>query len=236
MNCTSPSNSFSLMSLFNMNSTIIYVLGTPGAGKGTICTLLAQHYTNIHHLSMGDHLRSLLSLDPSITTSTTFGELECADFSARMQRRELLPADTIIAIAKNAIESLGEATSNENDGQTRPIILLDGFPRSPESAQLADDVLGAPRKVLFFDCPREVAEARFLDRKRSADDGRDVFAFRYEEFEKLNGPILAKYEDRVVTIGTELGTKKTWERAREMAGGIFGELGVVEEAKDDAAK
>lgn len=203
-----------------MDATIIYVLGAPGAGKGTICPLLAQNYANTYHLSIGDHLRSLLDLEPSTTTAATFGGLGRSDFSTRMQRRELLPAKTLISIATNAINSIVQRAST--DCVNKPTILVDGFPRSLESAKLADDALGAPHKVLFFDLPREIAEARFLDRKRSADDGRDVFAMRYAEFERLNGLIIERYSDRVVRVGTELGTENTWERVRQMEQEIFG--------------
>jgi UMP-CMP kinase len=51
--------------------TLIYVIGAPGAGKGTLCALLAKHFTNIHHLSVGDHLRSLLESN----AQQTFGGL-----------------------------------------------------------------------------------------------------------------------------------------------------------------
>lgn len=37
--------------------SIIYILGAPGAGKGTLCSSFTQHYANVYHLSIGDHLR-----------------------------------------------------------------------------------------------------------------------------------------------------------------------------------
>ncbi|KAF5876305.1 putative ump-cmp kinase protein [Botrytis fragariae] len=37
---------------------LIYVIGCPGSGKGTLCKLLAQYY-RCHHISVGDLLRDL---------------------------------------------------------------------------------------------------------------------------------------------------------------------------------
>lgn len=210
------------------SSSLIYVLGAPGAGKGTLCTLLAKTYKNIHHISLGDHLRSLLSPAPLFTASPeTFGGLDYADFSARMQRRELLPATNIVAITRKAIENLVGSTPSGAD-ETKQIILIDGFPRSPESAQLADITLGRPDRVLFFDCPREIAQERFLKRRRSVDDGLQVFETRCDEFERLNGEILGLYGDAVVRVGTEKGVEETWEMLRGDVGWSFEGVELVE--------
>lgn len=40
-----------------MPKKIIFVLGPPGAGKGTQCQLLAQKHDNVLHLSVGQLLR-----------------------------------------------------------------------------------------------------------------------------------------------------------------------------------
>lgn len=208
--------------------SLIYVLGAPGAGKGTLCTLLAKTYKNIHHISLGDHLRSLLSPATLLTASPeTFGGLDYADFSARMQRRELLPATNIVAITRKAIENLVESIPSDKR-RIKQIILIDGFPRSPESAQLADLTLGRPDKVLFFGCPREIAQERFLKRRRSVDDELEVFKTRCDEFERLNGEILGLYGDAVFRVGTEKGVQETWGTLRGIVGGIFEGMELVE--------
>lgn len=210
--------------------TLIYVLGCPGAGKGTLCTLLSRSYKNIHHLSLGHHLRRLLSQNNPITnTAETFGGLEYADFSARLHRHELLPAENIVHIMHAAVEGIVNDFPRGTDTK-KQIILIDGFPRSLASAEKADLYFGIGRvgKVLLFDCPRELAVERFLQRKRSADDDVDVFKRRYEEFEESINDILNFYDGCVVDIATEKETQETWEALKRDLGRVFAGL-VLEE-------
>jgi adenylate kinase family enzyme len=199
---------------------IIYVVGAPGAGKGTLCARLAKHYTNIHHLSVGDHLRSLLKLN----AQHIFCGLPAGQLGKLLQLRSLLPPTTIVAIINEAVNDIRKAAAG--DAGT-PIILVDGFPRDPKSIPLARPASGDPVMVLFFDCPRDLAEARFLERRRSADDSVEVFRGRYDEFERLNKPILDFYVDKVVRVGTETDTEVTWENLKAEVGGMLCELGAI---------
>lgn len=204
-------------------ASLIYILGAPGAGKGTLCTFLAQQYTNVFHLSVGDHLRYLLSQELSQSTPQTFGGLDHETFSSLMQQRQLLPAEAVVAIVDNAVKTISKTAAARQLGA--PIILIDGFPLSHESAALADAVWGAPRSVFFFDCPRHMAEARFLNRRRSADDSVELFQIRCDEFERLNGGIVAMYRDIVVRVNTETGPEETWEDLMNKVGEMLKELG-----------
>jgi UMP-CMP kinase len=201
--------------------SIIYVIGAPGAGKGTLCDLIAKHFTNIHHLSVGDHLRSLLEWD----APQTFSGLNAEELSKLLLLRSLLPPATIVSIVDDAVNNIRKAAAG---GSGTPIVLIDGFPRDPGTAPLAQLEWDAPSMVLFFDCPRALAEARFLERRRSEDDSVEVFRGRYDEFERLNGPILEFYGDKVVRIGTETDTEVTWETLKGRLRGLLGELGASE--------
>lgn len=72
--------------------------------------------------------------------------------------------------------------------------------------------------VLFFDCPRALAEARFLKRRRAEDDSVEV----------LNKSFLEFYGDKVIRIGTEMDTEVTWETLKGRVGGLLVELGASE--------
>ena len=54
--------------------------------------------------------------------------------------------------------------------------------------------------VLLFECPRSLAESRFLERNREPDDNQAMFEKRYEEFEKTNQLILDRYGDLVKRV------------------------------------
>ena len=203
--------------------SLIYILGGPGVGKGSLGTPLAKQFTNVYHLSVGDHLRNLLVQDTSQTTQQSLGELDHDTFSTLMQQRQLLPAATIVSIVNTALRGISDTATQS--GVDNPIILVDGFPRSRESAELANARWGAPLCVLFFDCPRPLAEARFLKRRRSADDSVEVFRRRYDEFENMNGEIMEMYSDLVVRVDTETGIDESWEGLHGRVSELMGTLG-----------
>lgn len=108
----------------------------------------------------------------------------------------------------------GEDEDNEKAKQRKEkILLLDGFPRDISQIKLtgmSDDddekeeeglEFLQPDLVLFFDCPGEIAQRRYLSR---GIPGRDVdvniFERRFEEFERLNGEVVEEFEKRGILI------------------------------------
>jgi hypothetical protein len=63
------------------DSTIIFVLGGPGSGKGTQCDKIKAHYQGVVHLSAGDLLRE------EVKSGSVVGE-KCA---ALMKEGQLVP-------------------------------------------------------------------------------------------------------------------------------------------------
>ena len=205
---------------------LIYILGGPGVGKGSLSVPLANQFTNVYHLSVGDHLRDLLTQDNSQSTSQSLGGLEYEAFSTLMQQRQLLPTETIVSIVDAALKSIYDTASASK--VSKPIILVDGFPRSRESAVLADARWGAPHLALLFHCPREQAEARFLTCGRSADDSAEVFRKRYDEFERLNGEVVDMYRDTLIRVDTETLPWESWDRLHDKVGQLMKDLGGTE--------
>jgi adenylate kinase family enzyme len=142
-----------------------------------------------------------------------------------MQQRQLLPTETIVTIVGAALRAISNAAAAS--GLRNPIILVDGFPRSLESAAMADARWGAPQTVLFFDCPRELAEVRFLKRKRSVDDNVEIFRKRYNEFERLKGEIMEMYKDTVARVDTETGIDESWEGLHDSVSELMEQLGGI---------
>lgn len=104
-----------------------------------------------------------------------------------------------------------EDTEKEKQRKEEKILLLDGFPRDISQINLTDmsdddekeeglEFL-LPDLVLFFDCPGEIAQRRYLSR---GIPGRDVdvriFERRFEEFERLNGEVVEEFEKRGILI------------------------------------
>jgi len=68
---------------------IIFVLGLPGAGKGTLCKRLCAE-VGWHHISAGDHLRELCSTTPP-KTDATFGGMTVSELQTNLKERKLAP-------------------------------------------------------------------------------------------------------------------------------------------------
>jgi len=102
---------------------IIFVLGGPGAGKGTQCEKILAEYSDlgVQHLSAGDLLRD------AVKNGNT--ELE-----AIMREGKLVPMDVTIGLLKDAMIASGAKT-----------FLIDGFPRAWDQVQ---SVQHLPLRVL----------------------------------------------------------------------------------------
>lgn len=109
-------------------------------------------------------------------------------------------------------KSEGKDTEKEKQRKEEKILLLDGFPRDISQIKLSgmsddDDEKEEgleflqPDLVLFFDCPGEIAQRRYLSRGLP---GRDVdvriFERRFEEFERLNGEVVEEFGKRGILI------------------------------------
>ncbi|RSL42527.1 hypothetical protein CEP54_015447 [Fusarium duplospermum] len=179
-------------------NTVIFVLGAPGAGKGTLCKRLARDY-GFRHLSVGDLLRAAVKA-PDANQAV----VDC------VQKGELLGSDLLMSILKPQVQ-------NAND--TRPI-LLDGFPRQLDQAKLFEDVTVrscAPRP--FLRLPPNLAEERVVTRQAGRDgDDIDTFRRRYGEFLELNPPVLAHYAagGRLVIVNTSTDTETTYAKLMEI--------------------
>ena len=91
---------------------VVFVLGGPGAGKGTMCEL-AESQLGWTHLSTGNLLRA--ELEAGGPTAATIEEF--------MQAGKLVPNEIIVTLLKQAMEGVTRTTGKNN-------FLLDGFPRS----------------------------------------------------------------------------------------------------------
>lgn len=94
------------------------LLGPPGSGKGTYAKLLSKRFGGLHHVSTGDLARR------------AFTGPEHASLRDRMKAGELLPTLTVVELLNSELRRVQPKA-----------VLLDGFPRTPEQAQLVDEEL-----------------------------------------------------------------------------------------------
>ncbi|KAL3905629.1 MAG: hypothetical protein SGILL_009601 [Bacillariaceae sp.] len=144
-----------------MGCEVVFILGGPGAGKGTQCGLLEERLGNDNksnsntstngtctwkHLSAGDLLRAerqnkQSELSTIINTKIANGELVPSSITCRLLEQAMVEA------------------SNSKNNVTK--FLIDGFPRSHENMAAWNDNANLKEHcslkfVLNFECPEEV--------------------------------------------------------------------------------
>lgn len=131
----------------------LVILGRQGAGKGTQCVRLAQHYL-VPHISTGDVLRA------AVREGTDLGRKA----KEIMDAGNLVPDDVMIGIVE---ERLGQ-----RDAAARGF-LLDGFPRTVAQADALLGILGSGGLDLAvnLDVPVEVVLQRLASRRACEECG-----------------------------------------------------------------
>lgn len=162
---------------------VVFVLGGPGAGKGTQCQLLSDNL-GWAHLSAGDLLRAERKKEGS----------ELADIiNSNISAGKIVPSEITVTLVKNAMEEL-----RAEKGQIK--FLIDGFPRSEGNVTAWKDVVGDKanvESVLFFECPEDILTSRLLERAKTSgrsDDSIDVIRKRFVTYREESMPIIEMYE------------------------------------------
>jgi len=87
----------------------------------------------------------------------------------------------LLSILEDALDSL-RADGSRN-------IVIGDFSQALEQHKAAEDSIGTPRLVFSFECPRDIAESRYMCRSHSGRDADPaVFDKRYEDLSQLERP------------------------------------------------
>ena len=171
---------------------VVFVIGGPGSGKGTMCEL-AQSQLGWTHLSTGDLLRS--EREAGGPTAAAIEEFIAAG--------ELVPNDIIVTLLKNAMKTVTRTTGKNN-------FLLDGFPRSLANLEGWYEIFGREAELpemLYFECPYAVLEQRILGRAKytgRSDDNVESLKLRFDTFKAETLPTveLFKSKNKCVEVDT----------------------------------
>ncbi|KAI0396235.1 uridylate kinase [Xylariaceae sp. FL0594] len=200
--------------------TVLFVLGGPGAGKGTQCARLVATY-GFTHLSAGDLLRA-----EQDRPGSEYGDL-IRDY---IKNGLIVPMEVTIVLLENAMRAaMSESESNSSSSSTTVAVststptssqqkntnkkkgkfLIDGFPRKFDQAIKFEEAVCPARFVLFYDCPEEEMQRRLLERGKTsgrADDNADSIRKRFRTFVDTSMPVVEYYEkqDRVARIRADV--------------------------------
>uniref|UniRef100_A0A8B9CIH6 UMP-CMP kinase n=1 Tax=Anser brachyrhynchus TaxID=132585 RepID=A0A8B9CIH6_9AVES len=167
-----------------MKPVVVFVLGGPGAGKGTQCARIVEKY-GYTHLSAGDLLR-----DERKRPGSQYGEL----IENYIKEGEIVPVEITISLLKRAMDQTMAANSQKNK------FLIDGFPRNEDNLQGWNKTMDGKADVsfvLFFDCDNEICIGRCLERGKSSgrsDDNRESLEKRIHTYLQSTKPIIDLYE------------------------------------------
>lgn len=159
---------------------VIFVLGGPGAGKGTQCARIVEKFGHVH-LSAGDLLRA-----ERASPGSQYGEL----IEHHITNGTIVPVAITCSLIERAMQE-----SNKND------FLIDGFPRNEDNLTGWTEVMAEKvnlRCVLFFHCTQEICTARCLSRGAAGsgrtDDNEESLRKRFVTYEEATMPIIRQFE------------------------------------------
>jgi len=171
---------------------VVFVLGGPGAGKGTMCEL-AEVQLGWTHLSTGELLRA----------ERQAGGPNAAIIEEFINAGKLVPNEITVALLKHAMEKAIRKTGRKN-------FLVDGFPRSLANLDAWYEIFGREvelPKMLYFVCPYAVLEQRILGRAKwsgRSDDNIESVKLRFDTFEAETLPTVERFksEHKCIEIDT----------------------------------
>ncbi|MBE6447013.1 MAG: nucleoside monophosphate kinase [Alphaproteobacteria bacterium] len=188
---------------------VLVLFGAPGAGKGTVAQHLSENY-DVHHFSTGNLLRNEVKVG--------------SDIGLKVQ--EILGSGGLVGsdiVNEMVQKNISEVVDSER------LIVLDGYPRTVDQAQVLDGMLSGALKdrvrVLELSVDDEVVVKRISQRRvcvkcgntygphdkievcscggdlvRRKDDDEAVVRSRLAQYEKETRPVAAYYGERLLQV------------------------------------
>lgn len=178
---------------FDSKVTVIFVLGGPGAGKGTQCARLVDDFGFCH---LSGWLSSFLSTLHVFSDFVSAGDLLRAEqhregsqhgqlIQTCIKEGTVVPMEVTVKLLENAMKAaLAENRSEEGWTNGHGRFLIDGFPRKMDQAEMFEHDVGIATAVLFFSTTEEVMQERLLERGKTSgreDDNAESIKKRFRE-------------------------------------------------------
>lgn len=186
---------------------VIFVLGGPGAGKGTQCERIEKEFGYVH-ISAGD----LLRVERQKTDSQFREEIE-----THFKNGSIVPVEITCSLLRQAM-----------DQSQKQNFLIDGFPRNKDNLDGWNRVMNSVarvQKVLFFNCPDDVCVNRCMDRGKTSgrtDDNMESLKKRITIYRESTMPIIEHYRSQ--NLVAELNANQTLDEVFAGVRKVFGGL------------
>jgi UMP-CMP kinase len=178
---------------------VLFVLGGPGAGKGTQCAKIVEEFTDWAHISAGDCLRAERQ-DPN----SKDGEL----IEKIIKEGKIVPVAITVKLLQKAMTASGKRC-----------FLIDGFPRNLDNVTGWQENVGEMAQVcgvLYYEAREEELEKRLLERGATSgrsDDNIESIKKRFKTYVAETMPIIDSYKARsqVFTIDGMPPVDEVWK-------------------------
>lgn len=189
---------------------VFFVLGGPGAGKGTQCTKLSSEY-GLLHISAGELLRE------ERNSGSSQGEL----IESIIKEGNIVPSSITVALIEKAIK---------NSKASR--ILVDGFPRNLENLDTWNDMMKdqmETKSCIFIECPETELERRILLRGQSSgrsDDNMESARKRFSTYKQSTLPVVEHFtcSNQLITIRGDQAEGDVWSELKRVFSTAFIEV------------
>jgi len=184
---------------------VLFVLGGPGAGKGTQCAKIIENFKHWAHISAGDCLRAERN-----NPDSKEGEL----INNIIKEGKLVPSEITVALLAKAM------ASQKAEGKTS--FLIDGFPRSIGNVNSWVEVVGDNAKVLgvlFYDANEDEMEKRCVARGATSgrvDDNIESIKKRFKTYMEETMPIVESGRYEVFKIDGLPPAEEVWKVTQEI--------------------
>mmetsp|Transcript_12668 Transcript_12668/g.41509 ORF Transcript_12668/g.41509 Transcript_12668/m.41509 type:complete len:240 (-) Transcript_12668:230-949(-) len=163
---------------------VVFVLGGPGSGKGTMCARIVEKYGWVH-LSAGDLLRAERK-DPTSKDGELINEF--------IKEGKIVPVEITLKLLQKAMDKSGAAD-----------FLVDGFPRNLDNYDgwVANMAHVDVPSLLYLETSEEVMQDRILRRAEDAvnsgnatrsDDNVDSIKKRFKTYLDSTMPIIDTFK------------------------------------------
>jgi UMP-CMP kinase len=180
--------------------TVLFILGGPGAGKGTQSANLVRDYGFVH-LSAGDLLREEQDKEGS-----KYGQL-IKDY---IKDGLIVPMEVTVKLLENAMRAKLDKNGTGN-------FLIDGFPRKMDQAVFFEETVCPSKYTVFLDCPEDLMRERLLNRGKTSgrsDDNEESIIKRFKTFVNTSMPVVEHFsqEGRVIKVPADGTVDDVYEK------------------------